>query len=341
MRKALSMLLALILLMLPLGGLAECAHKWVDSEIIVDGTCYVQGIMGTVCKKCGKTGTRPYLGTHCYTIWWDITPATCTSQGLRHYVCRNCGYEKEQATSILPHNYGSWTTIVPASIYSLGLRGHTCQDCGFYEEVTYCADGCLYEGIDNRTAVRDMQQKLKRLGFYRGSANGGFGPLTERAVRDFQIKYGLPDTGIADPEMLDVLEAAWSRAEQLKTPEPKAVYPDHCTLETQEDGTQQLHLCRTHAQLTAKAWGMSDEETYDLWLEEWNRLYGECVEDAPEDQREAMTEAWDWALLLIKSQRVVWKVKYERNTDEVEFRMARMIVDKCVELCRQMGGQQD
>mgnify|MGYP000373321778 CR=1 FL=1 len=113
-----------------------------------------------------------YYGPHCYTTWWDITPATCTSKGLRHYVCRNCDYEKTQETSMLPHNYGAWTTLVPASMYSLGLRGHTCQDCGAYEEAEYCADDALYQGVDNRDAVRDMQQKLKRLGLYQGSTDG-------------------------------------------------------------------------------------------------------------------------------------------------------------------------
>ena len=53
-----------------------------------------------------------------------------------------------------------------------------------------------------------------------------------------------------------------------------------------------------------------------------------------------MAEARDWALLLIKSQRVVWRAKYDRQDAEVEARMARLIVDKCVELCRQMSSQQ-
>ncbi len=340
MRKALSVLCALLLLALPLGSLAECAHIWRDGAVLTEGTCVTQGERQIVCTKCGAQSTRTYYGPHCYTTWWDITPATCTSKGLRHYVCRNCDYEKTQETSMLPHNYGKWTTLVPASMYSLGLRGHTCQDCGAYEEVEYCADDALYQGVDNRDAVRDMQQKLKRLGLYQGSTDGGFGPLTEKAVRDFQQKHGLPDTGIADPETLDQLEAAWCEVKGYDQPTPKATYPAYCTLDTLEDGTQQLRLCREHAQLTAKAWGLSDEETYSLWLEEWNRLYAQCVDSAAEDQRAAVAEARDWALLLIKGQRVVWRAKYDRQDAEVEARMARLIVDKCVELCRQMGSQQ-
>lgn len=340
MRKALSVLCALLLLALPLGSLAECAHIWRDGAVLTEGTCVTQGERQIVCTKCGAQSTRAYYGPHCYTTWWDITPATCTSKGLRHYVCRNCGYEKTQPTRELAHNYGDWTTLAPASMYSLGLRGHTCQDCGAYEEAEYCADDALYQGVDNRDAVRDMQQKLKRLGLYKGSTDGGFGPRTEGAVRAFQQKHGLPDTGIADPETLDQLEAAWCEVKGYDQPTPKATYPAHCTLDTLADGTQQLRLCREHAQLTAKAWGLSDEETYSLWLEEWNRLYAQCVDGAEEDQRAAVAEARDWALLLIKGQRVVWQAKYDRQDVEVESRMARLIVDKCVELCRQMGSQQ-
>lgn len=341
MRKALSVLCALLLLALPLGSLAECAHVWRVGAVLTEGTCVTQGLQQIICKKCGAESTRAYYGPHCYTIWWDITPATCTSKGLRHYVCRNCGYEKTQETRMLAHNYGSWTTLAPASMYSLGLRGHTCQDCGAYEEAEYCFDDALYQGVDNRAAVRDMQFKLKRLGLYKGSTDGGFGPRTEQAVRAFQQKHGLPDTGIADAETLDQLAAVWCEREGYNPPASTAVYPDHCTLETLADGTQQLRLCRAHAQLTAKGWGLSDDEAYDLWLEEWNRLYAQCIDGAAEDQREAVTEARDWALLLIKSQRVIWQVKYDRQNGEVSPRMARMIVDKCVELCRQMGGQQE
>ena len=64
-----------------------------------------------------------------------------------------------------------------------------------------------------------------------------------------QQKLGLPDTGIADDETLDELEAAWCEVKGYDQPTPKATYPAHCTLDTLEDGTQQLRLCREHAVL--------------------------------------------------------------------------------------------
>ena len=43
MRKALSVLCALLLLALPLGSLAECAHIWRDGAVLTEGTCVTQG----------------------------------------------------------------------------------------------------------------------------------------------------------------------------------------------------------------------------------------------------------------------------------------------------------
>lgn len=339
MKRALSMLCALLLAVLPLCGHAECAHEWRDDIVLEEGTCVTLGVMQTICTKCSATGTRPYYGTHCYTIWQDIELATCQQQGLRRYTCRNCGYTKVCATNALAHNFGQYTTLAPATAYTPGLRGHTCLDCGAYEEESYCMAGTLYRGVDARAAVQDMQKKLKKLGLYKGSTDGTFGPLTEKAVIALQKKYALPDTGIADAQTLDQLALAWSEAEHCSAPAPTATYPEHCVLETLADGSQQLHLCRAHTQLTMQAWYLEDEEAYALWLQEWDRLYDQCGEQADESERDNITQAHDWALLLIKSQRVVWKAKYNNQSDVVNPMMAQLIVDKCIELCRQMGQQ--
>lgn len=337
MKKALSVLCALLLAVLPLCGHAECAHEWRDDIVLEEGTCVTLGIMQTVCKKCAATSTRSYYGKHCYTICEDIELPTCQQQGLRRYTCRNCGYSKVCATNVLAHNFGQYTALVPATAYTPGLRAHTCEDCGAYVEESYCMQGTLYRGVDNRQAVQDMQRKLKKLGLYKGSTDGTFGALTEKAVIALQKKYSLPDTGIADAETLDQLALAWSQAEQRNAPAPTAVYPAHCTLETLADGSQQLHLCKAHTQLTIQAWYLEDDAAYTLWLEEWNRLYEQCRQDAAEGEREDIAQAHDWALLLIESQRVVWKAKYDNQSDVVDPMMAQLIADKCIELCRQMG----
>ena len=45
------------------------------------------------------------------------------------------------------------------------------------------------------SAVIFVQDKLKRLGFYKGNPDGLFGPATEKAVLQFQKQYGLTQTG--------------------------------------------------------------------------------------------------------------------------------------------------
>lgn len=53
--------------------------------------------------------------------------------------------------------------------------------------------------------VRELQDRLATLGFDVGRIDGIFGPLTDRAVRDFQRNYGLPPDGVIGDETLRAL----------------------------------------------------------------------------------------------------------------------------------------
>lgn len=48
-------------------------------------------------------------------------------------------------------------------------------------------------------AVTQLQNDLKRLGFFAASATGYYGTITDQAVRNFQKRYGLAVDGIAGP----------------------------------------------------------------------------------------------------------------------------------------------
>ena len=53
--------------------------------------------------------------------------------------------------------------------------------------------------------VKKMQQRLKELGYLKGSADGDFGDATEAAVRAFQAQNGLTVDGKAGPATLNKL----------------------------------------------------------------------------------------------------------------------------------------
>src|SRR2546429_4845364 len=56
--------------------------------------------------------------------------------------------------------------------------------------------------------VKDLQQKLKDLGFDPNGVDGNFGPGTRAAVVAFQQSKGLQADGIAGPATLAALQAA-------------------------------------------------------------------------------------------------------------------------------------
>jgi peptidoglycan hydrolase-like protein with peptidoglycan-binding domain len=56
--------------------------------------------------------------------------------------------------------------------------------------------------VQDRELTRDVQRQLKALGFNPGGVDGNFGSQTEAAVRAYQQKYRLPETGKLDEATL-------------------------------------------------------------------------------------------------------------------------------------------
>ncbi len=85
----------------------------------------------------------------------------------------------------------------------------------------------LREGSKEKAAVRLMQQKLKNLGYYRGSVDGSFGSGTTDAVKAFQRGNGLTADGVAGGGTLSRLFSSSaksaSKAAATATPRPTAV----------------------------------------------------------------------------------------------------------------------
>ncbi len=73
------------------------------------------------------------------------------------------------------------------------------------------SSGALEKGSIG-SAVRDLQTKLKKLGFYNATVDGTFGETTEKAVKAFQKKYGLTTDGVAGTATLKKLDSLYSDA---------------------------------------------------------------------------------------------------------------------------------
>lgn len=76
------------------------------------------------------------------------------------------------------------------SIAGLGLT---------YSFISPSGNEIVVEAATTKAENRTIQTKLKRWGYYAGSVDGIYGPLTKKAVRYFQSKNGLAVDGIVGP----------------------------------------------------------------------------------------------------------------------------------------------
>ena len=81
----------------------------------------------------------------------------------------------------------------------------------------------LQRGFTGSEAVRAVQKRLKELGYYKGLADGDFGPATETAVKEFQRANGLSADGKVGEKTLQKMNAknAISYKEAHATATPK------------------------------------------------------------------------------------------------------------------------
>ena len=71
--------------------------------------------------------------------------------------------------------------------------------------------------------VRDLQARLKQIGWWSGDVTDTYGPQTETAVKGFQAKRGIPETGEVDQRTLDRLRAMTRKptSDELNNVKPK------------------------------------------------------------------------------------------------------------------------
>jgi peptidoglycan hydrolase-like protein with peptidoglycan-binding domain len=53
--------------------------------------------------------------------------------------------------------------------------------------------------------IRQVQTALRQLGYYHGQIDGQFGPLSQSALQNYQLKTNQPATGLFDRQSLSQL----------------------------------------------------------------------------------------------------------------------------------------
>lgn len=156
-------------------------HKWVY------GRNYFSSISRVVDEMFTNFLSRPNVRQPILTQYCDGQRVTCPNW-MSQWGSKYLGDQNYSAIQILRYYYGSNMYINEAEEIS-GIPASWPR-----ENLTVGSSG---------DKVRQMQEQLNRIAqvytsIPRITADGSFGPATERAVRQFQSVFGLPQTGVVD-----------------------------------------------------------------------------------------------------------------------------------------------
>ena len=378
MKKLVTMLVLLLVLLTATTTLAECHHTY-DMVDVKRVTCESDGYYLLKCNDCGHTVKE--ITDKAYGHDWAYVTgqeADCTEDGFKRYMCGNCGESRfetltatghkwkdshvlEAATCTMAgsmrtvcevcglsgtrvietsHKYGAWTITEDATDHSKGTRTRTCRVCKKKQTEAYYPEGTLYKDIKGHSdEVKDLQQKLTDLDFLNDKVDGKFGKKTQAAVKAFQKERGLTTDGIAWPQTLYALDAAWNAEFGV----PEEAYAPCCSfLEIDEDGTQYWETCEVHTNinqqaaegLPATATEADIANAYAVaWQTELNRLYQLWLDNcAPEDQpmvinHKVMFEGH------LNSQITLWNAQYGEGSLMVLKLVNKALEEQCYTLC--------
>lgn len=378
MKKLLTMLVLLSVLLLAATALAECHHTY-DMVDVKKVTCESDGYYLLKCNDCGHTVKE--ITDKAYGHDWAYVTgqeADCTEDGFKRYMCGNCGESRietvnapghkwkdshvlEEATCKKAgsmrtvcevcglsgtrvieksHKYGEWTITEEATDHSKGTRTRTCRVCKKKQTEAYYPEGTLYKDIKGHSdEVKDLQQKLTDLGYLNDKVDGKFGKKTQAAVKAFQKAHGLTADGIAWPQTLSALDAAWNAEFGV----PEEAYAPCCGfLEIDENGKQYWETCEVHANICMHAADELPEDASEAdianayavaWQTELNRLYQLWLENCePEDQPMVINHKTMF-LGYLNSQQMLWNTQLGEGSIHVLDRVNEMLMYQCFTLC--------
>lgn len=83
----------------------------------------------------------------------------------------------------------------------------------------------IHQRGDSGNDIRDLQARLKQIGWFSDKVTGNYGPVTETAVRGFQGKRELPTTGAVDQDTLDALHRMTRKPTEAELTDAPAASP--------------------------------------------------------------------------------------------------------------------
>ncbi|RYD84825.1 MAG: hypothetical protein EOP84_04400 [Verrucomicrobiaceae bacterium] len=134
------------------------------------------------------------------------------SHSRQHYGHSGHHYGYNRRSYSRPYSYYNYGYSRPYYSYgpSFGLSFYS-RPSYYYSEPSYYSDSYVYRSAPRTVSsyegslAADVQQALKRRGYYKGGIDGDIGPASRSAIRAYQSDRGLAVTGRIDRSLLEAL----------------------------------------------------------------------------------------------------------------------------------------
>jgi hypothetical protein len=103
------------------------------------------------------------------------------------------------------------TAAAPSTAPSTGMVAHDSDTAAGAGDIHWVSEDGERTTISDSTLVTRIQQKLKAEGVYDGPTDGRASAETTAALREYQAKRGLPQTGSIDERTASALELEWDK----------------------------------------------------------------------------------------------------------------------------------
>jgi len=151
----------------------------------------------------GISSFTPSCSSFVYSAW---SPSVCSASGLQTRTVTS--QSPSDCTGGSPVLTQSCTYVLPPVITSVITPTITPAPTGQVLGVsTFNFNKDLRLG-DSNSDVTELQTRLTAEGVYTGPITGTFGPLTLKAVKAYQTKKGLPQTGFVGPMTREALNSS-------------------------------------------------------------------------------------------------------------------------------------